>query len=970
MYEHVIAIDLETTGVEAARDEILELGAAVYAEGRIVDRFSALCRITRPLSPAVVKLTGITPDLLAAEARDFDEVLPEFLSFLERGGDTLFIAHAASFDRAFLMEKSKGLFEHRMLDTVGLARICFPTLESHALGFLVEALEIPPQEAHRALGDAVATIHLWERMLEALNAFPREYVNEVNRLLAPLRTHPYHELFQRLARQRFSRDFGGGARPFAALFPSNKDILEKKPPVREIDRDHGKLDLQAVEAVFSADGALAQTIPGFESREGQREMAIEVAQCINEDRHLMVEAPTGIGKSLAYLVPAALFSEQEDFPVILSTNTKNLQAQLFEKDIPKVKEALGLNFEAAIIKGRGNYLCLRKLFYVLEMADRELDRDERMQMVTLLSWAIRTQTGDVAECVLTGRPDFGALWAKLRTLGDECTGRGCKSFQRCFLRKARAKSMAADLVVANHALVFAELNMESAVLPPYGHIVFDEAHNLEDAATDHLTVEVTQARLFQVLGRLYRPRKRGRPGGRGARGARAGTGLAASILAALGSDASKAPEELGGLLEKHCDAILKNVEAAQERVKPFLQALAKVLPGRKAVTRQRFAAEKKLDSVWQPIEESKVALVAALAQVMRPSESAVEALREMPPGSIPYLRDYQRELEAVVQWLREVIADTEFVLAGTETNYVYWVERTSNTRGGALACAAPLSIAELMHDQVYARKRACVFSSATLTVRDRFDFLAGRLGIDRIAPDRLVTLQAPSPFDYDEQCLVAVPTFLPEPGGQGEGGQYVEDLSNLLSHVYRASQGRGLSLFTSYAMLKACYKLLEEALLGDGIAVLAQGESGSREGITARFMRDVHSVLLGTHSFWEGVDVVGEALSCLTIARLPFAVFTDPIVEARCEQVEAQGKGAFMHYSVPNAVIRFKQGFGRLIRSRNDRGLVIIADRRVVAKRYGQVFLDSLPTEAVVYNDRTAFLEDLEAFFEEGDADG
>ncbi len=956
MHPTVVAIDLETTGLDPARDEILELGAAVLEDGRIVDRFSELCNPGVPLSPALQKLTGIRPADVK-DARPFAEILPEFLAFLDRK-DALYIAHAERMDRAFLTEKSAGLFKLRLLDTLGLSRICFPLLESHALDFLVEALALPAPPAHRALGDAEATLALWQRLAEELATFPAELVREINRLLAPARGHPYRALFLQLEREAFARAFGRAPRALLQLFASHKELLEAKPEPREVDREHGRIDVRAVEAIFREDGALSRVHPDFEPREGQIEMAVQVAECLNDDRHLMVEAPTGIGKSLAYLVPMALFAAQEQFAVILSTNTKNLQAQLWEKDIPFVREALDLDFKAAIIKGRGNYLCLRKLFYVLDAADRELDRDERMQMVVLLAWALRTETGDIAECVLTGRPNFGALWAKLRSLGDECMGRGCKCWQRCFLRRARALSMAADVVVANHAVVFAELNMESAVLPEYGHIAFDEAHNLENAATDFLTVEITQARLRQVLARIHRATRRHK--GRG-------TGLASSILSRLGGDDCQAPPELAELAARHAEALVNQTEIAHKAVDPFLDAIAGGLPKRGADVRARFAAEKKRPSVWSRIDEWKENLVAALAQVMRAAEALVETLREMPSGSLPYLRDFQRELEAVVQWLREIIADVEFVLAGSEANYVYWLEAQPGNRGGASAFAAPLSIAEILHDQVYARKRTCVFSSATLTVRDRFDFLAGRLGIDRIGKDRLATLQAASPFDYDAQALVLVPAFLPEVGGGGGAEAYVEALADLLAQVYRRTEGRGMALFTSRRMLNDCYQHLERHMLGDGITVLAQGQSGSREGITARFVRDVHSVLLGTHSFWEGVDVVGEALSCLTIARLPFQVFTDPIVEARCEQVEASGKGAFMHYSVPNAVIRFKQGFGRLIRSKADRGLVIIADRRVVAKRYGRVFLDSLPTDTETFGDRQDFLDAVEAFFAEDD---
>jgi ATP-dependent DNA helicase DinG len=953
MYEHVVVIDLETTGVDPASDEILEFGCTVLRGGKIAETFSELVATRKPPPLPVQKLTGITPEMLLGR-RPLEEALPDFLRFLERD-DALYIAHQAAFDRAFLQAASGDAFRHRMLDTVGLSRILFPALQSHSLAYLSEALGLdggPDGEdaPHRALADCHAAAALWQKLLQAAMELPAGLLPEINYLLAPLRNHPFRDFFRRLEKERFARDFGGGKAALRDLFANHKELIEKRRARREMDREFGSLDAEAVRALFEADGPLRDGMSAFEMRAGQVQMAAEVSEAFGSGRHLLVEAPTGIGKSLAYLVPAALFAAQEEAPVILSTNTKNLQSQLYEKDIPLVASALGLSFRSAIIKGRGNYLCLRKLFYVMDAADRELTNDERIQMCILLDWAVTTETGDIAECVLTGRPNFGPLWAKLRTIGDECMGRNCKSYNRCFLRRARALSLDADLVVANHALVFAEMNMESAVLPEYRHIVFDEAHNLEDAATDHLTVEVAFRRIMQVLGRLHRA----------GRGRRAGTGLAASIRVQM-ERAREAPQELLEMAARHLDGLSAAVKAAGKATPPFFEALAGGL-GRARGERRRFAEGRKRKSVWERIERDKGVLVAALAQVMRCTENLVETFREMPSGSITYLRDFQRELEAVVQWLREIIRDVEFVLAGSEANYVYWLERMHPKQGGARACAAPLSIAELMHDQVYARKASCIFSSATLTVRDTFDFIEGRLGIDRIPPDRIRRLRAESPFDYDEQCLIMVPTFLKEPDNRGSE-KYTEGLAALMEQLWRRTRGRGMGLFTSYAMLRGCYRALQEAMIGDEYTILAQGESGSREHITSLFIRDVHSILLGTHSFWEGVDVVGEALSCLLIARLPFAVFTDPIVEARCEQIEASGKDAFINYSVPNAVIRFKQGFGRLIRSRADRGVVVIADRRVVAKRYGRVFLDSLPTEAEVFNDRQLFLDEVEDFF-------
>ncbi len=946
MYPVVVAIDLETTGADPFKDRIIEVGALIIENGMPAGEFSELINPEIQLAPAIIKLTGITPDMLKT-ARSVNAVLEDFLEFLPE--EALCIAHNAAFDRQFLRTATQDRFRHAVLDTVELSRICFPTLPSHSLAVLSETFGFGNEKSsHRALADCETLAQLWGAILEKAQEIPLAVLGEMNRLLVANPRHPYKEFFQRLTKEKMSEGLGQET-DISALFKVRK-ITPPREPI-DGEGEFAAINPEQIRRWFMNGGAFARSFPGYESREGQVEMAERVTEALNDGKHLMVEAGTGIGKSLAYLAPALQFAVANKTPVVVSTNTKNLQTQLFEKDLPLLRKALDLDFKAALLKGRRNYLCVRKLLYILDSMDTELDGEDRMRLLNIIPWAVWSATGDISENIVAGRPHFAPLWAKLSTIGEDCLGRACKRFRQCFLQRARAQAQEADLVVANHSLVFAELGSKSPAIPDYRHLIFDEAHNLEDAATNHLAVELTHARIVTAVNRVHRAGRKG------------ATGLMATLEKSFAVVSGSAPE-LAELAFRRIEEIRDAVAQTHELLPPFFLALEAALASKKQGDSARFRQDEKIPAVWEPVHKTEHELFAAVAGVLHGLGALAGIIREMEEGTIPYQQENLREIEASVAWIKEISDDAAFILEAGSGEYVYWLERLGAKPGLVRAVAAPVTVGGLLFDQLYLKKRSVVFCSATLTVKNRFDFIAGRLGIQNIPPKRLLTFNAGTPYDYRKQCFVAAPVFLPEPGGRD--GDYAGDLAHFLADLYRRTDGRGMALFTSYDMLSRVADVLEREFLGDGLNLLAQGRSGSRENITSIFKRGNRSVLLGTHSFWEGVDVVGDALSCLTIARLPFGVQTDPVIEARCEQVESEGGNSFMDYSLPSAVIRFRQGFGRLIRSKTDRGVAIIADRRIMVKRYGQWFRDSLPVPTESYSDREKLLNDIEVFLNGG----
>ena len=839
----------------------------------------------------------------------------------------------------------------RALDGGLLARIVFPTNTSHEPAALANHFGTTSTWSSGA-ERAAATAEVAQHLLTTLHAQPLAVLLEMEKLLKPL-SHPLGELVVEAAREAVRKGFGVKQRTVSDLLHGEAVPVSRKarapakdPPV--------PLDVERVCRVFSPEGALAQNHRAYEFRPEQVRMVKEVCEAFNDSLVLMVEAGAGTGKSMAYLVPSIIWSVANDDPVIVSTNTKNLQAQLFKKDLPFLEHALEERFRYALIKGRANYLCRRKFLMVLCGADRELSDSNRIEILPVLTWLPKTGTGDVAE-IAGFKPGMASdLWSMISTRPDECVGPRCRYWRRCFVRRARALAQQADVVIANHATVFSEGSGQSAVLPEHRCIVFDEAHNLEDVATNCLAITVASWQVPRILNRLFRGRRDG-----------AGRGLFANLRFQLSkARSSVSPENASRISDEIATAVNRFVGVRQAGDATFstLETLFAAADRRQG-DRIRYDADHRPED-WPQVAQAisdysdvisdlaeQVEKVATQTQSCAESDRAAEPLQD--------LLEVGAEVRAQTVQLRAMMQSLEFVLKAEDENYVYWAERGRDRRSASL-CAAPLDIAELMNRIVYSRSRTAIFTSATLAAEQSFDFMRDRLGARGAVSERTRTTALGSSFDFPRQVFAAVPVFLPEP--RAYGPDFVGPFSELAVSVLKATRGRGLVLFTSHNMLRRSARAMKAALVAEGIPVLAQGIDGGRERLMAVFAHETASVLLGTQSFWEGVDVPGESLTCLILAKLPFRPHTDPIVSARCDLLERRGGNPFMDYMVPDAVIRLKQGFGRLIRTRQDRGVVLICDPRVVTKRYGQAFRDSLPAAVRAFPRADALLDALRSF--------
>jgi predicted DnaQ family exonuclease/DinG family helicase len=909
-----VAVDLETTGLYPDRDVILEIGAVKFrvppvpGSDPIIDRWTTLVNPGRSIPYRITRLTGITQEDVE-RAPPVTDVLQQLRRFV---GNYPVVGHNVRFELAFLQRHGL-LVGQAHLDTFELASILLPDAPRYSLDKLATYLELDFEGWHRALADAEMAARLFIALWQEASSLPPQIREEIV-TVALDSPWPLRSFFAATHRSALT-SHDGHVHPRESL-PLAAPASLRPPP------DPEPLPLTEIESLLSLDGPLAASLPAFEERPEQVAMLNAVTRAFVNQSHLIVEAGTGTGKSLAYLIAAIYQATTRQEPVVISTNTLNLQDQLFYNDIPLLAATIDRPFSAMRLKGRTNYVCARRVA-LLQQRGAFSEAEARL-LARVLVWLQRTESGDREELNL--QQDEEPLWELICADSGSCTPERCAPYGTCYWLDVHARAGSAHLLVVNHALLVADLAAGGGLIPPYRDVIVDEAHHLEDQATQQYGFVLREEHFHSILEHLGAER-----GGRDV-----------GLLAQIRHQARNSQRAgLASLIDR-CGLLLRQVKQCLARADELVISLQEILRHQpRQEKRFRILPEWRSRRGWGRLEQAVEDYCEDLQQLADGLRAIDHDLRLLAIGDIAW-QELTASTGRALLTLDTLCQETERILLHPDANDVPWIMVRTTESGDegedgedgvqfhVTLHRSPLTVAPLLKEQLFEQKRAVVLTSATLSTEGSFAYIRERLGVEKASE-----LSLGSPYNFSEQALVYVAHDLPEPNQP----HYSSHLHRALVELARVTRGRMLVLFTSKSQLNVAYRAISHPLAQEDIVVLGQYMDGSRTQLIERFRTMERAVLLGTHSFWEGVDVVGPALSCLVITRLPFPVPTDPLQGARSQAYS----NPFQEYAVPQAVIRFRQGFGRLLRSTTDRGIVAILDSRLESKSYGPTFLNSLP---------------------------
>ncbi len=948
-----IAFDVETTGLNPESDAIIEFAAVRFVNGKPSETLSFLCDPGYPVPLEIEQLTGISTAMVQGQ-RAFEQHLTEVGDFF---GDCALVGHNIGFDISFIKNYLKAMHLRRrflshnaLYDTALLAQAFLFFLHNHRLSTIAEYYGLATKGAHRATSDALMTGKIFVELLQEVLKYDYETLQTINMILTGT-DDPNYLLYQCAAQIVQTR-------PAAAEKFTFKEWNSPENVINSRMRKTGKkksapndiTGKQLINQYFSPDGFIAQQLSGFEVRPQQTAMAQLVWETLDNGNAAVIEAGTGVGKSLAYLVPAVLWVEQgetEHRRVVIASNTKTLQEQIFYKEIPFVAEKLGLPFKAVLQKGRANYICLTRWYRYLAELPNNLHLSSRSSIIPLVIWLKHTKTGDISENNGFKINSNRHIWNEICSEPGYCTTNVCQKYDGCFLGRIRAEAFTAEVVVVNHSLLLADFAAENKILPDFEALIVDEAHNLEKNAYNYFAGRINLPMLTYFLNSLFNTATPER-------------GFCVDLEAFLKHHKIKidiAPDKL--LIGEKISDVRLTAELFFRKIgtSKWTKVSEKV---RNYGIKQRY---KYFDEEFPDCLNELHGFITELNNLKMLLLELKDKLDKIDKENADDFEELLLRLTNLILQLESYIFTVQIVGKGDDDEQIFWYEISPIGKElfVELVCT-PLDISQSLHSKIWQKVESVILTSATLQIANSFDYIISRTGLNLIESERLVTKTLGSPFRYREQMVFY--TFHEARQDIDEARTAAEIITNLARET-----GCGiLVLFTSYNYLREVYNLCLPAFIEIGATLLAQGMGGSRSAILEQFRLEKNSVLFGTDSFWEGIDVIGEALEILIITKLPFPVPTEPILEANSEKIKSDGGDAFNEYYVPESVLKFRQGVGRLIRATTDIGVVVNLDNRIDTRAYGRYFKQSLPVEPISVFGVDELIRSVKHFFKTGRA--
>ncbi|MFC0299455.1 ATP-dependent DNA helicase DinG [Virgibacillus soli] len=920
-----VVIDLETTGHSPKNnDKIIEVGIVVIENDEIVDTYSTFLNPKQTIPPFIVNLTGISNDDVA-DAPTFEEKAYEIAHYFE---DCYIIAHNISFDLGFLNAELANFnipqLKNPVLDTVELARILFPTSAGFKLEKLAEFLDIEHEDPHRALSDAYVTAKLFLKIKEKLHTLPIETIDHLLQLEPKLHSDLFALLYAQKKALQYTEDIYTHIETYRGI--AYKKPVQDNPNPGGYDCSYGDF----LDELYESNGVMETKLKHYEKRQGQRQMSEYIQEGFDAKKHVLIEAETGTGKSIAYLIPAIYEAVRNDERIVISTHTTQLQSQLLEEEIPLIRSLIPFHFSATLLKGKQHYISFEKLERELEQIEDD-NYDIVLTKAMILVWLLETETGDIDEVHL---PSRGTLfYQKLSAESEGTFDPTSPWFSRSYYQRARKRAQQAHLVITNHALLCTDMVNNFQFLPKYNKAIIDEAHHLEDTAAHHYGLKLDYMHIaftFNQLGHTMDSKWF----------AKVNTGENFNFQD-LQDEWDKIYQDAKFELDILFRTIYRYV-TDQQRAKKSLSDVGRI---------QYHVQDNEKTETWLQIKEMAARLTRYIRDLIHllsliQYKSTDSAIKENTETSMKQLQLYLDELE--------------FLFLTEDSSTIKWIEIDSyGAKNAVYTYSEPKEISHILSEHLFAKKQSIVLTSATLTMQGSFHFIENRLGLPK---ENTQSYRISSPFSYKDQVQVLIPSDFPNI--KNDTDEFIYSTTEAILSLAEITNGRMLVLFTSYDMLRKCFYLMKEIMDQEEYMVIAQGiSSGSRSRLKKNFQKFEKAILLGTSSFWEGVDIPGEDLSCLMIVRLPFQAPNHPVYAAKAEHLKSQGKNAFMDLALPHAVIRFKQGFGRLIRSKKDRGIVFICDSRIVDSRYGQYFINSIPEVPIYHLSTTKLMEHAKEWF-------